>query len=247
MNQDTSIKWKVSDVFNVFVLTFVLELLLYVLIQAIGLPDFVKIISDNILLKGIILLFMYLLQVAGMLFPLWFFIIRKYASRWKDFAFKWIGTGKTILWIIMAYLFFLGLSILLIIIFFSLGIEALGFEKQSSIFEIFGTDPFGIFIAVLIALVIAPVVEEIFFRGFVLQTLAKRISPFWGVVLTALIFASVHFEFQSIMPLLILSVVLNVIFVKTKSIWPGILFHVFNNTISFIALYFIESGYYIVS
>lgn len=247
MNQDSSIKWKVSDVFNVFVLTFVLELLLYIVLQALGLSGFVKDISDNIFLKGIILLIMYLLQVAGMLFPLWFFVIRKYESGWKEFAFKWIGTGKTILWILMAYMFFLGISIFLIMLFFNLGIGSLGFEKQSSIFEIFGTDPFGVFIAVVVALLLAPIVEEVFFRGFVLQTLAKRISPFWGVVLTALIFASVHFEFQSIMPLLILSVVLNIIFVKTKSIWPGILFHVFNNTISFVALYLIENGYYIVS
>lgn len=247
MNQESSIKCKVSDVFNVFVLTFVLELLLYVTFQALSVQDLIKEISDKVFLKGIILLFTYLLQVAGMLFPLWFFIIRKYKSDWKEFAFKWIGTGKTILWIFMSYLFFLGLSLFLIIIFFNLGIESFGFEKQRSIFEIFGTDPFGIVIAIIIALIVAPIAEEIFFRGFVLQTLAKRISPFWGVVLTALIFASVHFEFQSIMPLLILSVILNVIFVKTKSIWPGILFHVFNNTISFVVLYLLETGYSVVS
>ena len=71
-----------------------------------------------------------------------------------------------------------------------------------------------------------------------LQTISKNISPVWGVILTTMIFAAVHFEFESIMPLLILSFVLNVLFIKTKSIWPGIIFHVLNNTIAFIIVLF---------
>ena len=81
-------------------------------------------------------------------------------------------------------------------LFSTLGIDLFGFEPTTSLFDVFGRDISGFTFAFIVAVVIAPLVEEIFFRGFVLQTLAKKISPFWGVVLTALIFASVHFEFQ---------------------------------------------------
>jgi len=97
---------------------------------------------------------------------------------------------------------------------------------------------FGIIIASIVALVIAPLTEELFFRGFMLQTISRKISPVWGVILTTMIFAGIHFEFQSIMPLLILSLVLNILFIKTKSIWPGIIFHILNNTIAFIIVLF---------
>jgi len=236
-------EWKIKDVFNVFVFTFLIEFVFYLVLNLADIGGIIRNVDHIPVLRAFILFMIYLLQVFGMIFPLWHFVVKKYDSTFKDFSFKWIGTKKTIFWVISSYFFYIGLSIFLIMLFFSLGIGAFGFEKQTSLFEIFGYDYAGIVFAFLIAVIIAPLVEEIFFRGFVLQTLAKRISPFWGVVLTALIFASVHFEFQSIMPLLILSVVLNILYIKTKSIWPGIIFHVFNNSVAFFIMLLIENGY----
>jgi len=207
------VKWNLQDVLNVFITTFIIELTLYIILNLIGIDGIIVSVQKNLILKGLIILFVYLLQTFGLLIPLWFFVIRKYKSSIKEFGFYWIGTTKTILWVIGSYIFYIGLGILILMIFFSLGISAFGFEPQRSIFEIFGRDIFGVINAIFIALIVAPFVEEIFFRGFILQTLAKRISPFWGVVLTSLIFAAVHFEFQSIMPLLILSFILNILFI----------------------------------
>jgi len=236
-------QWTIKDVFNVFVATFLIEFVFYILLNALNIGEIVASVDHIPVLRGFLLFIIYLLQVIGMLVPLWYFVVRKYDSSYEDFSFKWIGTRKTIFWVIGTYLFYLGLSIFLIMLFFNLGIGAFGFEPQTSLFEIFGRDYAGFIFAFLIAVVIAPFIEELFFRGFVLQTLAKKISPFWGVVLTGLIFASVHFEFQSIMPLLILSIVLNVLYIKTKSIWPGIVFHIFNNSFAFVMMLLIENGY----
>jgi membrane protease YdiL (CAAX protease family) len=242
MKQVRKFKWMIKDVFNVFIATFVIEFALFIFLQLIDIGGLISIVNGIPVLSGLIFFLIYLLQVAGMLFPLWYFVIRKYASTYEDFSFEWIGSIKTLLWVLVSYIFYIGLSIFIIMLFSTLGIGLFGFEPTKSLFEIFGKDIAGFTFAFLIAVVIAPFVEELFFRGFVLQTLAKKISPFWGVVLTALIFASVHFEFQSIMPLLILSVVLNVLYIKTKSIWPGIVFHIMNNSIAFIILILIEGG-----
>lgn len=236
-------EWKIKDVFNVFVLTFLIEFVFYILLNLFDVGGIIRSVDHIPVIRGLILFIIYLLQVFGMIFPLWFYVVRKYDSTFEDFTFKWVGTKKTIFWVIFSYLFYMGLSIFLIMLFFSLGIGMFGFEKQTSLFEIFGLDYAGIIFAFIIAVIIAPLVEEIFFRGFVLQTLAKKISPFWGIILTGLIFASVHFEFQSIMPLLILSLVLNVLYIKTKSIWPGIIFHIFNNSVAFLIMLLIENGY----
>lgn len=232
----------IKDVFNVFIATFIIEFSLFIILQIVNIGGLISLVSDIPSLRSFLLFLVYLLQVSGMLIPLWYFVIRKYDSSYEDFSFEWIGSIKTLLWVLASYIFYIGLSIFVIMLFSTIGISAFGFEPTRSLFEVFGTDVAGFTFAFLIAVIIAPFVEELFFRGFVLQTLAKKISPFWGVVLTALIFASVHFEFRSIMPLLILSVVLNVLYLKTKSIWPGIVFHVMNNSIAFLILILIETG-----
>jgi membrane protease YdiL (CAAX protease family) len=127
-----------------------------------------------------------------------------------------------------------------LIIFSYFNIQNLGFEEQTSLFDIFGKNPFGIFVSAVVAILLAPIVEELFFRGFVLRTLYKHIGATWAIIITTLIFASLHFEFQAIVPLLILSLVLSVLFIRTKSIWPGIIFHILNNTIAFTVIYFFE-------
>jgi hypothetical protein len=229
-------KWQVRDVFNVFVGAFILEFFFYLVLKFSGAQEYMLYIQENSILSAVSLFVLYLIQSLGLLLPLWYFVVRKYGFEIQQFGFNWIGTKKTMAWIFAAYLFYMGLSIFTIILFSALGIGSLGFEPQQSLFDFFGNNIVGVIFAGFVAIVLAPFVEELFFRGFVLNTLVERISPAWGIVLTSLIFASVHFEFQSIVPLLILAFVLNILYVKTKSIWPGILFHVLNNTIAFFVL-----------
>jgi len=232
--------WSVKDVFHVFVSVFVIELALFLTLKGIKIEGILTSLNGNSLGRNLVILSIYILQVIGFLLPLWFFALRKKSYSLKKFGFIWIGTGKTVLWVLFAYLTFLGLTIFLLTLFFSFGIDVFGFERQQSLFDIFGTDVYGLVIASFIALLIAPFVEEIFFRGFMLQTLVKKIGKVWGIIITTLIFAAVHFEFGSIMPLIILSLILSVLFIKTESIWPGIIFHIFNNSLAFTFLYLIE-------
>jgi membrane protease YdiL (CAAX protease family) len=48
----------------------------------------------------------------------------------------------------------------------------------------------GVF--VVVALVLAPVTEELMFRGLLLQSLRRRMSPEWAVIVQALAFALAH-------------------------------------------------------
>ncbi|MCD6109365.1 CPBP family intramembrane metalloprotease [bacterium] len=229
-------KWTVKDVFNVFVMAFFLEFVFYLGLRLSGAREYLLSLQNNALLSSLFLFGLYVLQSFGLLFPLWYIVIRKYGFNIKQFGFKWIGIWKTIAWITSSYIFYIGLSIFVITLFSVFGIGSFGFEPQKSLFDFFGNSAVGIIFAGFVAIILAPFIEEIFFRGFVLNTLVKRISPIWGIILTALIFAAVHFEFQSIMPLIILAFVLNILYVRTQSIWPGILFHIINNIIAFFVL-----------
>ena len=104
-------------------------------------------------------------------------------------------------------------------------------------------DDLGVHDSVLLAVLagvfvigIAPFAEELFFRGFLFQSLRQS----WGVWLAApasgLIFGAVHFEPDKLVPLAILGTALAWVFHRTRSIWPCIFIHALNNTLAFVVL-----------
>lgn len=104
-------------------------------------------------------------------------------------------------------------------------------------------DDLGVHDSVLLAVLagifvigIAPFAEELFFRGFLFQSLRAS----WGIWLAApasgLIFGVVHFEPDKLVPLAILGTALAWVFHRTRSIWPCIAIHAINNTLAFVVL-----------
>ncbi len=90
----------------------------------------------------------------------------------------------------------------------------------------------------LVAVFVAPIFEEIFFRGFLLQGLRRVLGDTWAVLISSLIFAIIHFSVASFPLLLILGIILGVMRIKTKSIWPGVILHSLNNLVSAISVGF---------
>lgn len=80
------------------------------------------------------------------------------------------------------------------------------------------------------AAIVAPICEEVFFRGFVFVGLLKRM-PLWpSVLLSAVIFGVAHADLGSLIPLFIIGVTLAWARWRTDSIWPGMVIHAVNNT-----------------
>ena len=71
----------------------------------------------------------------------------------------------------------------------------------------------------------APLWEEIMFRGFILPSLWKRMHPIAAVLLTSLIFASVHFTREGFLPLLLLGMLFGAAYLKTVNLVPAIILH----------------------
>jgi len=85
------------------------------------------------------------------------------------------------------------------------------------------------------AIVIAPIIEETFFRGYVFTALRTSLPTGWAAVITGVIFGAVH-GFGSpigfLPPLAVLGIVLCFVYWKTGSLLPGIALHLTNNTIA---------------
>ncbi len=87
--------------------------------------------------------------------------------------------------------------------------------------------------------VIAPVVEEIIFRGFLYGGLRRLFSPGWAAMVSALAFTGAHLPTPSAAALLVVALgfALGLLYENTRSIIPCILVHVLHNTLVFTLMY----------
>lgn len=86
-------------------------------------------------------------------------------------------------------------------------------------------------LGILSITVLAPVVEELLFRGAIQGHLLRTWkNPMWAIVTTALIFGLVHGNPAQIPFAFVLGVALGWMYYRTGSLLPGILMHFINNT-----------------
>jgi membrane protease YdiL (CAAX protease family) len=88
----------------------------------------------------------------------------------------------------------------------------------------------------MLLIVVAPLAEELFFRGFLYQAFRNTLGVLPGALLSALIFGAIHFELFKLVQLAILGVILALLFEKTGSLWPPIMLHAVNNALAFAVL-----------
>ncbi|OLC29753.1 MAG: hypothetical protein AUH31_06125 [Armatimonadetes bacterium 13_1_40CM_64_14] len=82
--------------------------------------------------------------------------------------------------------------------------------------------------------VLVPIGEEVFFRGFIYNTL-RRWGWVWAVILSSVLFAAVHLQIVHFLPILLLGVVLAVLYQRTGSLVASMAVHGVNNLIAALA------------
>lgn len=88
----------------------------------------------------------------------------------------------------------------------------------------------------LSVLVAAPVCEELFFRGFVFRAIQQHWGAGAGIVVSGLIFGSIHLEPSVIAPFWAVGMLLAWIYHRSGSLWTTIAAHAIFNGIGFVAL-----------
>jgi uncharacterized protein len=83
---------------------------------------------------------------------------------------------------------------------------------------------------------IAPIAEEVFFRGLLFPVLRARVGVAWGVLITGALFSVVHAlgsPAEALIVLFVLGSGLCLLYLRTGSLLPCIGLHALNNAISF--------------
>lgn len=83
----------------------------------------------------------------------------------------------------------------------------------------------GFWYTFALTVVLAPIIEEVVFRGVLLPAIARRYGWLIGVIGSSLIFMFVHLNPVQMISVLPLGIYLAVMYRKTGSIYPGIALH----------------------
>lgn len=91
-----------------------------------------------------------------------------------------------------------------------------------------------IFVSSLLAAIVGPVIEEIFFRGVIYNAIKRKCGILGGILLTSIFFSILHTHDPSyfivgFLPIFVLGVVLAYLYEKTGSLIPSISLHILNN------------------
>lgn len=158
-------------------------------------------------------------------------------GRLKD-AFGRLGLGARIT------LGAIGLALLawLIYILFAAVLTPLLQPDQEDVTRELGTNKdsvLSIAIAGILIVVLAPLSEELFFRGFMFASL-RRSMPLWpAAVIAAVVWGSLHLSGGNIgvaVQLSVFGVILAWLYERSGTLWAPITAHALNNTIAFIVL-----------
>lgn len=143
----------------------------------------------------------------------------KYRTRfWAAIRWNWPGIGGISL---------MGLGALMLAFDF-LG-KFLPMPKTTP-FDQFFARPSDAYLTAAFAVTLGPLMEELFFRGFLYPVLARRIGAFWGIFFTALPFGLMHYlqykSWAAVLIILLVGVVLTTVRAMTKSVASSFLAHV---------------------
>jgi membrane protease YdiL (CAAX protease family) len=182
--------------------------------------------SAELLVNPVVLIVASALSAATLLAPMYVIAIRKRRARLADLGFLRAPLGDSVRLAAAAFLMNSGASSWWgqMARYFGIALQPDGLAK-------FGTGLTGFLFALVLGAVIAPVVEETFFRGFLFPAFRKK-CPFWmAASASGLIFGAVHLVPGAIVPLSAAGFLWAWLRERTGSIWPPMATHALNNAL----------------
>ena len=213
-----------------FILVQVVVSLLFILADNLGLLGGINpaILST---VTGAVVYTLTLLMVIGL--PM---LVKNYRTTKKD-----VGLEKLPTWIdlllapagFLVYIFVSGILILLATQFFTFfdadQVQDTGFNQLGQGYEYL--------LAFVTLVIIAPVAEEILFRGYLFGKLMKHMPIWVAILITSALFGLAHGAWNVGIDVFALSIVLCLLRLTSKSLWPAILLHMMKNGLAFYLLF----------
>ncbi len=172
------------------------------------------------------------LAEAVFIIPVWVFALRRPAVLWRDLGLR--GFQPLPGCATAAGFLCLSLSVNLL---WGLVLQWQGWPGQPDVLPIFGQGPLGLALALVGTVLVAPLAEELFFRGFAFPPLRRRLGLWLAIAVDAALFTALHFTPTVFPPLFVLGALFCLLYQYTGSLWPGVILHASVNALSVFATY----------
>jgi membrane protease YdiL (CAAX protease family) len=111
-------------------------------------------------------------------------------------------------------------------------------QTQAEQLAIRGASPSVFALLFAAGALLAPLAEEIFFRGYVFRAYLTRMGMVGAYVVSSLLFAVLHLNLAAFVPLFFVGLILAYLYHRTGSLVPAIVTHGLNNAIALLAVYY---------
>lgn len=221
-----SIPWKPRDVVFAILITAGGILALNVIAVAINFA------TGNSLRENSSALAVFLIPQSGvMLGAVWLYSLARYRVGWDRLGLQSfpvaVGCLLSAALLIASYF----VRAIYVVIVSALGLH-IGLQQVLTRLD---TTGIGFVLTLIVGAVIAPIAEEIFFRGFVYAGLRTRFGVASAVFVASIFFALLHLSLELFIPILMLGIFLTLLYEITGSLYPGIFLHAANNAVALIA------------
>lgn len=171
-----------------------------------------------------------------------YFVIVKYKEKLAALGLKFTSFIKNILSGLISYIFILPLLLVILIVSVWF-LNLLGYSPPPQpVFEIFMEEKKSVVLLYLTIFVsvFGPIVEEMFFRGFMYSAVKKRFGILAGALVSASIFSLLHSNIFGFLPIMTLGVLLAYLYETTGSLVASITVHILHNSIIVGFIFFIK-------
>ena len=192
-------------------------------------------IAVNFDLSGTNIIYAYIAQAISDILA--FYLYTKYILKESFKEVFGINSKSIFRYLILSLALYLSVTLLNIIISYLVDMLSVHINHKESLLKLYNMDVFNLACS---ALIIAPLREELLFRGILQPMLVNKTNAYIGIILTALIFTGCHTTYLATpyvyINLFILAVIMGVLRYKTKSIIPGYLLHFLNNLLGVLSV-----------
>lgn len=171
-----------------------------------------------------------------------YFVLVKYKERLSSLGIALDSFYKNVLSGVTAYIFILPILIAVLILSM-LVLEAAGYKPPPQpVFDMFFEERRNnviLFLTIFVS-ILGPVIEEIFFRGFLYSAVRKRFGVLLGVLLSSALFSMLHTNITGFLPIMILGVLMAFLYEITGSLIAPMTVHILHNSIIVGFVFFIK-------
>lgn len=225
------VPWRIRDIAFVLIITILVPIsfaLVWFGLKHLPLPSYVLAVINN---KELVEALIDLVTLATE-FGLLYWLVKKYHATRQTLGLNGFSWARFIFFVIGG-LILLTTSVIVIFSLIVWLVPSFNADQAQNNALTYGSSGVGLWLSFAAAVIVAPVVEELYFRGLILPVLMRRFGTLFAIFLTSLLFALLHFQPNVVIYTFILAIILAVVRLRLKSVIPSMLLHALNNLIAF--------------